>query len=33
MEWTRSLDPTRPIAFVTDQKGGDDVAVSHTAAT
>ena len=27
-EWTRSLDPTRPVAFVTDQKGGDDVAVS-----
>ena len=30
MEWTHSLDPTRPIAFVTAQKGGDDFAVSHT---
>ena len=28
-EWTRSLDPTRPITFVTDQQPGTDHAVSQ----
>ena len=27
-EWTRLLDPTRPIMFVTDKHGGGDHAVS-----
>ena len=27
-EWTRSLDPTRPISFVTDKSPGEDQAVS-----
>ena len=27
-EWTRSLDPTRPVMFVTDSHPGQDYAVS-----